>query len=151
MKRKLKIKPIYECRCIDWVYYESKREPKIRGMNKCRCDERLQTKTKEFTRLPYTGLVLELEHLKIETRLIIMMFASGTNNFTNFFFFFFICSSSSIREEWNSGGGMDGGVSWKRHVAALFIGDIVWHWCCLSFLQPTRLSKQRLPVCVPGC
>ncbi len=44
---------------IDWVYYESKREPKIRGMNKCRCDERLQTKTKEFTRLPYTGLVLE--------------------------------------------------------------------------------------------
>jgi hypothetical protein len=40
------------------VYYESiKREPKIRGINKCRCDERLQTKTKEFTRLPYTGLV----------------------------------------------------------------------------------------------
>jgi len=39
------------------VYYESiKREPKIRGINKCRCDERLQTKTKEFTRLPYTGL-----------------------------------------------------------------------------------------------
>ncbi len=56
-------------RTFDWVYYESKREPKIRGMNKCRCDERLQTKTKEFTRLPYTGLVLELEHLKIETRL----------------------------------------------------------------------------------
>jgi hypothetical protein len=49
-------------------------------MNKCRCDERLQTKTKEFTRLPYTGLVLELEHLKIETRLIIMMFASGNVN-----------------------------------------------------------------------
>ena len=37
------------------VYYESiKREPKIRGMYECRCDERLQTKTKEFTRLPYT-------------------------------------------------------------------------------------------------
>ncbi len=33
-------------------------------------DERLQTKTKEFTCLPFTGLVLELEHLKIETRLI---------------------------------------------------------------------------------
>jgi hypothetical protein len=32
-------------------------------MNKCRCDERLQTKTKEFTRLPYTGLVLEPERL----------------------------------------------------------------------------------------
>jgi hypothetical protein len=43
------------------VYYESiKREPKIRGINKCRCDERLQTKTKEFTRLPYTGLVFFL-------------------------------------------------------------------------------------------
>jgi hypothetical protein len=56
---------------MHWVvYYESiKREPKIRGINKCRCDERLQTKTKEFTRLPYTGLVLELEHLKIETGL----------------------------------------------------------------------------------
>ncbi len=40
------------------VYYESiKRDPKIRGISKCRCDERLQTKTKEFTRLPYTGFV----------------------------------------------------------------------------------------------
>ncbi len=47
------------------VYYESiKREPKIRGIYECRCDERLQTKSKEFTRLAYTGLVLELEHLK---------------------------------------------------------------------------------------
>ena len=36
----------------------------------CRCDERLQTKTKEITRLEYTGLTVELEHLKIETRLI---------------------------------------------------------------------------------
>jgi hypothetical protein len=41
------------------VYYESiKREVKIRGIYECRCDERLQTITKEFTRLPYTGLVL---------------------------------------------------------------------------------------------
>ena len=31
--------------------------------------ERLQTKTKEFTRLSYTELVLEVENLKIETRL----------------------------------------------------------------------------------
>ncbi len=30
----------------------------------------LQTKTKTFTRLTYTGLVVELEHLKIETTLI---------------------------------------------------------------------------------
>ena len=45
-------------RNLSSVYYESiKREPKIRGIKKCRCDERLQTKTKEFTRLPYTGLV----------------------------------------------------------------------------------------------
>ncbi len=54
-----------------FVYYESiKRELKIRGIYECRCDERLQTKTKEFKRLVYTGLVLELEHLKIETRFI---------------------------------------------------------------------------------
>ena len=53
------------------VYHESiKRELKIRFIYECRCDERLQTKTKEFTRLTYTGLVVELEHLKIETRLI---------------------------------------------------------------------------------
>ncbi len=50
-------------------YYESiKREPKIKSIYEYRCDERLQTKSKEFTRLPYTGLVLELEHLKIEPR-----------------------------------------------------------------------------------
>ena len=39
-------------------------------MYECRCDERLQTKSKEFTRLAYTGLLGGLEHLKIETRLI---------------------------------------------------------------------------------
>ena len=54
-----------------FVYYESvKRELQIRSIYECRCDERLQTKTKEFTRLVYTGLVVGLEHLKIETRLI---------------------------------------------------------------------------------
>jgi hypothetical protein len=66
------------------VYYESiKGEPKIRGINKCRCDERLQTKTKEFTRLPYTGLVLELEHLKIETRLIRERFTNAMGECEN--------------------------------------------------------------------
>jgi hypothetical protein len=66
------------------VYYESiKREPKIRGIKKCRCDERLQTKTKQFTRLPYTGLVLELEHLKIETRLISERFANAMGECEN--------------------------------------------------------------------
>ena len=52
------------------VYYESiKRELKIRPIYECRCDERLQTKDKEFTHLAYTGLLGGLEHLKIETRL----------------------------------------------------------------------------------
>ena len=58
------------------VYYESiERDLKIRCIYECRSDERLQTKTKEFTLLVYTGLVVELEHLKIETRLIVEKFA----------------------------------------------------------------------------
>jgi hypothetical protein len=53
------------------VYYESiKRELKIKPIYECRCDERLKTKTEESTRLTYTGLIGELEHLKIKTRLI---------------------------------------------------------------------------------
>jgi hypothetical protein len=52
MKRKLKIKPIYECRC----------------------NERLPAK--RFTRLTHTGLVVELEYLKIKTRLTNEKFAS---------------------------------------------------------------------------
>jgi hypothetical protein len=45
------------------VYYESmKRKLKIKPIYECRCDGRLQTK--RFTRLSYTGLVVELEHLK---------------------------------------------------------------------------------------
>ena len=52
------------------VYYESiKREIQIKPIYECRCDERLQSKTNRFTRLSYTGLVVELEHLKIKTRL----------------------------------------------------------------------------------
>jgi hypothetical protein len=39
------------------VYYESiKRELKIRPTYDCRCDERLKTKTEDSTRLTYTGL-----------------------------------------------------------------------------------------------
>jgi hypothetical protein len=56
---------------------QQKREAKIRGIYECRCDERLQTKSKEFTRLVYTGLVMELEHLKTETRLISERFANA--------------------------------------------------------------------------
>jgi hypothetical protein len=59
------------------VYYESiKRELKIKPTYECRCDGRLQTKTKRFTRLSYTGLVVELEHLKIKTKLRNEKFAS---------------------------------------------------------------------------
>ncbi len=66
------------------VYYESiKREPKIKSIYEYRCDERLQTKSKEFTRLPYTGLVLELEHLKIEPRLIKGSFANAMGECEN--------------------------------------------------------------------
>jgi hypothetical protein len=53
-----------------------KREVKTRPIYECRCDERLKTKVEESTRLAYTGFRGELEHLKIETRSIDEMFAS---------------------------------------------------------------------------
>jgi hypothetical protein len=53
-----------------------KREVKTRPIYECRCDERLKTKGEESTHLGYTGLLGQLEHLKIETRLIDEMFAS---------------------------------------------------------------------------
>jgi hypothetical protein len=54
------------------VYYESlKRELKTKTIHGFRCDERLKTKVEESTRLTCTLLFEELEHLKIETRLII--------------------------------------------------------------------------------
>jgi hypothetical protein len=60
---------------ILFVYYESmKRKLKIKPIYECRCNERLQTK--RFTRLAHTGLVVELEHLKIKTRLTNEKFAS---------------------------------------------------------------------------
>jgi hypothetical protein len=59
------------------VYYESmKRKLKIKPIYECRCNGRLQTK--RFTRLEHTGLVGELEHLKIKTRLTNEKFASVT-------------------------------------------------------------------------
>ena len=59
------------------VYYESlKRELKTKPIKECRCDERLQTRVEESTRLTCPRLVAELEHLKIETRLIDEMFVS---------------------------------------------------------------------------
>ena len=41
-----------------------------------RCDEKLKTKSEESTRLTYTGLFGELEHLKIKARLIDEKFVS---------------------------------------------------------------------------
>ena len=54
---------------------------KTHSFIECRCDERLQTKTKELTRLTYTGLVVELEHLKMETRLIDEKFANAMGEY----------------------------------------------------------------------
>ncbi len=81
VRRDLKIKPISECQCDERlkavVYYESrKRELKTRPIHECRYDERLKTKSEKSISLGYTGLLGELEHLKIKTRLINEMFAS---------------------------------------------------------------------------
>ena len=46
------------------------RELKTRPTYECRYDERLKVKTDGSTLLVYTGLCAEMEHLKIETRLI---------------------------------------------------------------------------------
>ena len=58
-----------------------KRELKTRPVNECRCDERLKTKDEESTCLTSTELLGELEHLKIETRLIDEKFASVMGEF----------------------------------------------------------------------
>ena len=53
---------------MKFLYYESiKRELKTRPINECQCDERLKTKVEESTRLAYTGLLGELEHLQTKT------------------------------------------------------------------------------------
>ncbi len=57
------------------LYSESiTRELQTRPINEGRCDERLKTKTEESTRLGYTRLFVEIEHLKTKTRLIDEMF-----------------------------------------------------------------------------
>jgi hypothetical protein len=59
---------IDKVRVRDKTYYE------------CRYDDRLKTKAEESTRLTYTqaytGLFVELEHLKIKTTLIVELFTS---------------------------------------------------------------------------
>ena len=60
-----------------FLYYKStKRELQTRPINECRCDERLKSKVEESTRLTCTGLLGELEDLKIKTSLIDEKFAS---------------------------------------------------------------------------
>ena len=53
-------------------YYEQQinRELKRIHISRCRWNERLKTKTDGSKLLTYTGLLGELEHLTIETRLI---------------------------------------------------------------------------------
>jgi hypothetical protein len=66
-----------ECMGVMFVYYESmKGELQTIPIYECRCDERLKTKVEESTLLTYTGLLGELEHLKMETGFIDEMFAS---------------------------------------------------------------------------
>ena len=57
--------------CLLWI---DEAKSNIKPMYECRCNGRLQTK--RFTRLSHTGLVVELEHLKIKTRLTNEKFAS---------------------------------------------------------------------------
>ena len=74
-----------------FVYYESmKRKLKIKPIYECRCDGRLQTK--RFTRLSHTGLVVEklnYESIKRELKTKPIK-AEGKNGFfLKMFFFFF--------------------------------------------------------------
>ncbi len=95
------MKNLHASHATGFVYYEAiKREPKIRGIYECRCDERLKTKTKEFTRLTYTGFLGGLEHLKIETRLIDEKFPNTNPNAQSDrgFFHYQIVDSSTIRK-----------------------------------------------------
>jgi hypothetical protein len=48
----------------------------IKPIYECRCNGRLQLETKRSTCLSHTGLVVELEDLKIKTRLTNEKFAS---------------------------------------------------------------------------
>ena len=57
-------------------YEKIKRELNRILIYECRCDARLKDKDEGSTRLTYTGLCGELEHLKIKTRLIDERFAS---------------------------------------------------------------------------
>ena len=55
-----------------FIYYEQQIKRDLEGKHVCgcRCHERLKAKTDGSTCLGYTGLIGELEHLKIETRVL---------------------------------------------------------------------------------
>ena len=50
-------------------------------MYECRCDERLKTKPEESTRLSYTGLLRELEHLKIKLFVCLVVYLNRKRDF----------------------------------------------------------------------
>ncbi len=63
-----------------YIYiYESMKRKLLKPIYECRCNARPQTK--RFTRLAHTGSVVELEHLKIKTRLTNEKFASVKGEF----------------------------------------------------------------------
>ena len=72
---------------------EMKIELKTKPIYEFRCDERLKTKVEESTLLVWTLLYAELEHLKIETRLIDEMFESDMGEYV----FLKIGASSILR------------------------------------------------------
>ncbi len=64
-------------RMLPTFYYETiKREVKKKFIYECRCDERLKVKDERSTRLVYTVWCGGLEHRKMKTRLIDEKFPS---------------------------------------------------------------------------
>ena len=81
-----------------FVYFSSiKRELKTRPTYECRCHERLKTKPEESTHLVYTGLLVELEHLKMKTTLIDEMLTSVMGEYVFTFDFLFVYYESIKR------------------------------------------------------
>ena len=89
--------------CLSVVYYESiKREVKTRPLYECRFDERLKHKGEESTRLAYTVLLGELEHLKVVV-LASPDYSAGksfeaVNSKNSFFLFLFLFFNFKKRE-----------------------------------------------------
>jgi hypothetical protein len=63
---------LFGIRSLTFIYYEQQIKRGLKGIHisGCRYNERLKAKTDGSMCLTYTGLCWELEHLKIETRLI---------------------------------------------------------------------------------